>query len=281
MGGTQKLIDFSKRRAYTITIIGLVFVAILFILIGAILAISSPTISATGLVINGQAIPNGGTVNININPIASNHTLNQDHIHAVQISTSPSNSTQQVNLIIGDGASGRIALVNSSIAPGDSAQIRILRNPTTGLPFFNQVNDDYSITVSVGNVFVTLQIFINFEPRSEMISMGLQRNIGVWENIPERALPISEFIATPHNFRFHATLNVLGVPLATTASAFQITELQLGNSAFTDITLAPLHFPQGMLQPTPEGEPGVNFRISFNIPNVGEIVAYWTLRMIE
>jgi len=275
MGGTQKLIDFSKRRAYTVTIIGLVFVAILFILIGAILAISSPTIAATGLVINGQTVANGGTVNINITPTT------QDHIHPVQISTSPSNSTQQVNLIIGDGASGRIALVNSSIAPGDSAQIIILRNPTTGLPFFNQVNDDYSITVSVGNVFVTLQIFINFEPRPEMISMGLQRNIGIWQDIPERALPISEFIATPHNFRFHATLNVLGVPLANTASAFQITELQLGNNAFTDITLTPLHFPQGMLEPTPEGEPGVNFRISFNITNVGEIVAYWTLRMIE
>jgi len=281
MGATQKLIDFSKRRAYKITVIGLVAVAVLFILIGAILAINSPSIAAMGLVINGRAVSNGETVDIHITPTTSNHLLNQDHIHPVQISTTPSNSTQQINLLVGPGATGRIDVLNRSIAAGDSAQIRVLRNPATGLPFFNQQNDNYTITVSVGNIVATLRIFINFEPRPEMISMGLQRNIGIWQNIEERALPINEFIAAPQNFRFHATLNVLGVSVANTAAAFQIKELQQGNNAFTDINILTMHFPQGTLVPTSEDDPGINFRISFNIPNVGEIVAYWTLRMIE
>jgi len=246
MGASQKVINWSKRRSYKITIAALVGIGLLFILIGAIMSITSSTVAATGIFINGTRIQNNSILNMTIYPVNSDNAREINHEHSFQISTTPGNQiTQPITITPGPTAAG-ILTVTPQIRTGEVATITILRQGN-GLPRFHQENnpeDFETIFVTAGDNTIIIRVFIRFYQGMATISSTLQEQEGIsWRNIDE--LNLSQFRTNPSRFRVNINYSILGQQRAPTEVTAQ--ETTPGQTISSEITVIPLNVPQHII----------------------------------
>ncbi|MCL2586712.1 MAG: hypothetical protein FWE31_00545 [Firmicutes bacterium] len=276
MGFSQKVINFSQKKYYKFLVIGLVAGALLFIVIGAILAISNTTVSPNGLRINNQWVANGGVITMHVFP---NQTPQQpEHREFIQITTSPNNQTSHAINLVPSPTAVEFISVTPRISSGDTATLTILRTGENNLPRFHRDTDPdgyVSVVITVDRWAATIRIIVMPYPEMLALNVNLQERDGIgWRNIDY--LPLTRYraerLAGRDTFRFHATLTVLGQSIPN--PLFHVQEVLEGMTFPSLIQLFPLTFPDA------ETEREFQFEISTMFEG-HRIVAFFDLIVIE
>ncbi|MCL2755429.1 MAG: hypothetical protein FWE45_00025 [Firmicutes bacterium] len=270
------ILRFSKMRAYSIVLIGMVALGVIFLILGTVFSITGTNIPAQSMSISapGAYRGAGGIYRLNV----------YSRTTPIVVSALPWSTTEHVRMSLDGAGAGFVSLSSRANTVGSStltmtngsAAFIVLNNNAQGVPHFhNDLGDPPNriiLNITVGIFTETVYIFIRLSRENVQIANHLQWRQGVgfpWANIDEVSLnddpeAIRRYRANPNNFRILSTFHVIGFspqPTLVASSEFNPAQFTARDLGTQEVQLFPFIIPEWV---TSAGEFSFEVAVNFN-----------------